>query len=158
MQDINLNQLKLKVNDTSKKDEKLTTNFEPSNDEDVIKKASSDKKVSKIEGHFSYIAKDYHEFELLSNRQSVEEVLNRGAVKTTVKILYDKGLFDIYGNGDEALEDFLFVERCGPDLEELNDDVIQRFHIKIQFEINKATCITKMQQIFSCFYLSDVGI
>ena len=28
VQDINLNQLKLKVNDTSKDDEKLTTNFE----------------------------------------------------------------------------------------------------------------------------------
>ena len=38
MQDINLNHLKLKVNDAYKKYEKITTNFKPSN-EDVIDKA-----------------------------------------------------------------------------------------------------------------------
>ena len=37
-QDINLNQLKLKVNDTYKTGEKITTNFESSNAEDVITK------------------------------------------------------------------------------------------------------------------------
>ena len=35
VKDFNLNQLKLKVNDTYKKDEKVT-NIEPSHDEDVI--------------------------------------------------------------------------------------------------------------------------
>ena len=35
---MNNNQLKLGVHDTYKKDEKLTTNFEPINNEDVIKK------------------------------------------------------------------------------------------------------------------------
>ena len=38
VQDINYNQLKLKVNETFKKDEKLTTEFEPSNPEYIIKK------------------------------------------------------------------------------------------------------------------------
>ena len=33
---MNFNQLKLKVNDTYKKDEKITTNFESSNDENVL--------------------------------------------------------------------------------------------------------------------------
>ena len=47
---INLNQLKLKVNDTYKNDEKIT-NFEPSNDENVINKAYLDEKLSKIEVH-----------------------------------------------------------------------------------------------------------
>ena len=35
LQDLNLNQLKLVVNDTFKKDEKTATNFEPVSDEDV---------------------------------------------------------------------------------------------------------------------------
>ena len=34
-----INQLKLKVYDTYKKDERLTTNFEPNNNQDVINKA-----------------------------------------------------------------------------------------------------------------------
>ena len=38
VQDINHNQLKLWLNDTDQKDEKITTNFEPFNAEDVIKK------------------------------------------------------------------------------------------------------------------------
>ena len=53
VQDINLNQLKLKVNDTCKKDEKVTTKFKPSHDEDVKNKAYLDKKLSKIEGRLS---------------------------------------------------------------------------------------------------------
>ena len=43
-QSINITQLKLELHDSYKKDEKTTTNFEPSNDEDVINKAYLDKK------------------------------------------------------------------------------------------------------------------
>ena len=39
LQDLNINQLKLEVHDTFKKDEKLTTNFEPTNNSDVINKS-----------------------------------------------------------------------------------------------------------------------
>ena len=39
---VNLNQLKLKENDTSKKFEKISTNFKPAHDEDVINKAYLD--------------------------------------------------------------------------------------------------------------------
>ena len=39
VQDINLFQLKLKVNDTFKKDQKITTIFEAATDEDVMNKA-----------------------------------------------------------------------------------------------------------------------
>ena len=39
MQDINLIQIKLKVNDTFKKDQKITTIFEAATDEDVTNKA-----------------------------------------------------------------------------------------------------------------------
>ena len=39
LQDLNINQFKLEVHDTYKKDEKLTTHFDPTNDIDVINKA-----------------------------------------------------------------------------------------------------------------------
>ena len=59
LQDLNINQLKLEVHDTYKKDEKITTNFEAVDDKDVINKASLYKKITKIYGHISYIQKDY---------------------------------------------------------------------------------------------------
>ena len=36
LQDKNINQVKVEVHDTYKKDEKITTNFEPTNDKYVI--------------------------------------------------------------------------------------------------------------------------
>ena len=56
LQDLNINQLKLEVHDTYKKDEKLT-NFEPTDNSDVRNKAYLDDKLKKIDGHFSYIEK-----------------------------------------------------------------------------------------------------
>ena len=47
LQDLIINQLKLEVYDTYKKDEKLTTNFEPVDDSDVINKAYLDSKLIK---------------------------------------------------------------------------------------------------------------
>ena len=44
---MNINQSKLEVSDTDKKDEKLTTNFEPVIDEDVINKSYLDDKLKK---------------------------------------------------------------------------------------------------------------
>ena len=80
--------------------------------------------MKKIDGHFSNIENDYNEFELRYNKQSVEEVLIQRAVKTTIRILFDKGLFDIYANADKVLEDFLFTTRRGEDLsEQVNDDI-----------------------------------
>ena len=38
LQDLKINQLKLEVHDTNKKDEKITTNFEPTDNSDVINK------------------------------------------------------------------------------------------------------------------------
>ena len=42
---MNINQLKLKVNDAYEKDEKITTKFETSNDEDVLNKFFLDTKL-----------------------------------------------------------------------------------------------------------------
>ena len=120
LQDSNINQLKLEVHDTYKKDEKITTTFEAVNDEDVINKGYLDDKLIKINGHLSKLEKDYNEFRLQYNKQSVEEILVQRAVKTTIQILYDKGLFDNYANADKVLDDFLFVTRKRGDLSEEN--------------------------------------
>ena len=106
LQVLNTNQLKLEVHDTYKKDEKMTTNFEPSNNEDVINKGYLDKKLLIINGHLSKVEKDYNEFQLQYNKQNVEDILIQRAVKTTIQILYDKGLFDNFQNAHKVLEDF----------------------------------------------------
>ena len=124
LQDANISQLKLEVYDTYKKDEKLTTNFEAVDDKDVINKGFLDEKLLKINGHLSKLEKDFNEFKLQYNKQSVEEILIQRAVKTTIQILYDKGLFDNYANADKVLEDFLFTTRRRVDLsEQVNDDI-----------------------------------
>ena len=64
LQDLNINQLKLDVHDTYKKDQKLTTNFEAVVDEDVINKAYLDSKLLKVDGHLSKLEKDYNDFKL----------------------------------------------------------------------------------------------
>ena len=120
LQDLNISQLKLEVHDTYKKDEKLTTNFEPVDDSDVINEAYLDEKLLKINGYLSKLEKDYTEFILQYNKQNVEDILIQRAVKTTIQILYDKGLFDHYTNADKVSEDFLFTSRRRGDLSEVN--------------------------------------
>ena len=118
LQDLNINILKLEVHDTYRKDEKLTTNFEPVDDSDVINKGYLDSKLIKIDGHLSKLEKDYNEFKLQYNKQNVEDILIQRAVKTTIQILYDKGLFDNYANADKVLKDFLLTTRRRGDLED----------------------------------------
>ena len=126
LQDSNISQLKLEIYDTYKKDEKTTTNFEAVNDEDVVNKSFLDEILKKIDGHISYLEKEYNEFKKQYNKQSVEEILIQRAVKTTIQILYDKSLFDNYGNADKVLEDFLFKTRRRGDLsEQVNDNETQ---------------------------------
>ena len=110
LQDLNINQLKLEVHDTYKKDEKLTTNFQPVDDSDVINLGYLNEKLSKIQGQISHFQKEYNEFKLEYNKQSVEDILIQRAVKTTIQILYDKGLFDNYANADKVLEDFFICD------------------------------------------------
>ena len=63
VQDMNINQLKLEVNDIYEKDEKIT-NFQPTDDGDVLNKDYLDEKLLKINGHLSLLEKDYNEFKL----------------------------------------------------------------------------------------------
>ena len=118
LQDLNIIQLKLEVHDTYKKDEKITTDFKPVNDEDVVNKAYLDDKLLKINSHLSKIEKDYNEFKLEYNKQSVGTILVQRAVKSTIQTLYDKGLFDNYANADKVLEDLLFTTKRRGDLSE----------------------------------------
>ena len=71
--------------DTYKKDEKLTTNFEPSNDEDVINKTYLDASFSKLESLILILQKEYNELEIFINKRSVEEVLVQKVVRTTIQ-------------------------------------------------------------------------
>ena len=50
LQDSDFNQLKLEIHDTYEKDEKITTNFKPVDDSDVINKNYLDSKFLKIDG------------------------------------------------------------------------------------------------------------
>ena len=86
--------------------------------------------MSKILGQISFFfkKKDYKEFELQHNKQSVEDILIQKAIKRTTQIIYDKGLFDNYANVDKILEDFLLTTRRRGDLSEQVIDVIQRFY------------------------------
>ena len=63
VQDINLNQGKLKVNGTYKKGGKITTIFESSSDEEVLNRGYLDAVLSKGEGQslLSYVEKEYNE-------------------------------------------------------------------------------------------------
>ena len=92
LQDSNSNQSKLEIHDTYKKDEKITTNFVPTDETDVKNKAYLDEQLKNTNRHIAYIEKDYNEFEKQYNKQSVEEFLFQRAMKTTIQRLYDKGL------------------------------------------------------------------
>ena len=118
LQDSNINQLKLEVHDTYKKDEKITSKFQPTDNTDVVNKGYLDSKLLKIDGHLSQLEKDFNEFILQYNKQAVLDVLIQRAVKTTIQILYDRGLFDNFQNAEEVLKDFLFTTRRRPDLED----------------------------------------
>ena len=72
----------------------------------------------KIDGHLSLLQKDYNEYKLHYNKQSVEKFLIQRVVKTTMQVLYDKNLFDSFPNVNEVLKDFLFVTGHKSDLEE----------------------------------------
>ena len=117
--------MKLEIHDTHRKDEKITTIFKTIKNEDVVNKAYLGEKLFKMNGHLSKAEKADNEIKLQYNKQSVEEVLVQKAVKTTIQILYDKGLFDINANAEKVLEVFLFTTRRRGDLSERVNDVVQ---------------------------------
>ena len=107
LQDLNINQLKLEVDDKFEKDEKITTDFESVNNEDVINKAYLDEKLLKRNGHLSLLEEIFNESKLQDNKQSGEAFLVQKPV-TTFPRIYIEGLFDNYGIPDEVLKDFFY--------------------------------------------------
>ena len=78
-----------------------------------------------IDDHLSKLEKDYNEFKLKYNKQNVGKILIQRAVKMTIQLFYDKGLFDKYDNADKVLKDFLLVRRRRGDLsEQVNENNI----------------------------------
>ena len=95
-----------------KKDEKITTNFEPHNNEDVVSKSYLDTEISKKGGRVSFREKNYNELMLHSDEKNQSEnVLLEKTVKTTIQILYDKGLFDKDHYANEVLKYLLKVTK-----------------------------------------------
>ena len=119
------------MHDTYKKRRENNKKIEPTDDSDVINKAYLEEKLKKIDGHISYLEKDYNKFKLQFNKQTVEQIIIWRALKTTIQILYDEGLFDKYANTDKVLEIFLFTTRRRGDLSEQVNDGIQRFYSQI---------------------------
>ena len=79
---MNRNQLKGEVHDTYKKDEKITTNFEPTDISDVNNKAYPDENVSEKDDHLSLLEKNYKEVKLHYNKKSVDESFNSEGSQT----------------------------------------------------------------------------
>ena len=105
MQDINLTQIKLKVNCTYKENEKVTRNFTSFHDEEMMKKPYLDTNLPKVGGHLSLVVNDCNDFKLRIDKHS-EKVSIEKAVKTNIQKLCDKGIFDNFNNTDELLNDF----------------------------------------------------
>ena len=76
-------------------------------------------------GTYQNYKKDFNEFKLHYNKQNVEDILIQRAVKTTIQILHDRGLFDNFQNAEEVLKDFLFVTRRRGDLEKIKENNTQ---------------------------------
>ena len=122
LQGLKIIQLNFEEHDTCKEDGKIWTNFKAVK-EDALNNGYPGSKVPKLEGQASYFEKTYNEYILQYNKESVEEFLIRRAVKTTIQILFDKGLFDNYTNADKSSEDFLFTTRHRSDLSKVNDGI-----------------------------------
>ena len=85
-----------------KKHEKVTTKFEHTDGTVVINKAYLEEEFLKIDGNLSFLEEGYNEFDLQNNKQSVEKILIQLPVKTTIQLLYDKGLFDNFQVADKV--------------------------------------------------------
>ena len=66
----------------------------------------------KIDGHLSKLEKDFNEFKLQYNKQNVQKILVQRSVKTTIQILYDRGLLDNFQNAEEVLKIFFIYNKA----------------------------------------------
>ena len=85
-----LHQIKLKIKEACKKSENITTDFELSTDEDVVKKTYVGTKLVGVNWHVSFIKK-FSEFKI-EDRKSPPGLIGL-AVKANIQRLYDEGFF-----------------------------------------------------------------
>ena len=83
--------------------------FESVKDEDVVTKEFLDVKEPKQMDICLTWKKNYKEIDLRSNELRTTSYLGK-AVKTTIEISYDLGLFNNFDQADEVLKDYLLTE------------------------------------------------
>ena len=94
VQELNINQLNLKVHDTFKKDEKRATKFEAVDGVDAINKSYLEEKQKK-ETVISLISKTNTtnlNYKTTNNLKKKFLFNDQRAVETTIYVLYDKGV------------------------------------------------------------------
>ena len=74
VQDSNNIKINFQVHGAYKRDEKITTDFEPINTEDVITRAYLDEKLLKVNSDISLLEKDYYEYKLQYNKDCGTEI------------------------------------------------------------------------------------
>ena len=91
VQDLKIGQLKLEVHVSYKKDENLTTKYEPTDDRDVISKTYLHEKISEVDGHLSFSDKKittnfkYLVTNNIMKRFQIKEFLKRLYKDSTIK-------------------------------------------------------------------------
>ena len=78
------------------KKKKNKTIFTAVIEEDFINKDCLDENLSQIDGHLSFLGKSFNQYKILTNKQSIEEILIQRAVRPAIQILYDKDCLIIF--------------------------------------------------------------
>ena len=86
------------------------------------------------------------EIKLQNNKQSIGGILFERALKTNIKLLYDKEFIENYDDADELIKKYLVIEKVNErrrlDLEELMmvfHDCIHEYNLKDKATSNKKT-------------------
>ena len=90
VQDSNNMQINFQVHDTYKRDEKITTDFEPIITEDVLNKAYLDENLIKVNGDLSLLEKDYNEYKLQYNKDCGTEFVIKGKISIQLLATFSK--------------------------------------------------------------------
>ena len=106
--------LKFKVNKTYKKDEKITTNFEPSSPEDARNKDFLSTTLGEVNGHIVYIEKIIlvkrifqDPINKLIRTSKIEQAVK---VKATIELVYDRRMCNRNDNADEVIKNYLLIK------------------------------------------------
>ena len=59
---------------------------------------------------YRFLEQEYNEFKIHNSKKYAEETLNQLAMKTTIQILYDEGLPDIFPNADKVFKQLCLLQ------------------------------------------------